>query len=182
MPEQYQGPIWILVEYKGNNNRFHWILMNIEVDMEEFKYSTHKIETWNSSATCRICSRSNFNYFRTISVSFVDLLRYQVINNSFIYFLCRAVFGNGSKGWLRVCLDVGIFARKWIQLKIPNLRWKGNDLHFQFRCLDVHGNSCENQRIAPNFKSCLDVQNMELNFDLGLGFFALYISKFLIFI
>jgi hypothetical protein len=79
----------------------------------------------------------------------------------------------------RVCLDVGIFARKWIGLKIPNLRWKGNDLHFQFHCLDVHRNSCWNQRIAPNSKSCLDVQNMELNFDLGLGFFSLYISKFL---
>jgi hypothetical protein len=67
-------------------------------------------------------------------------------------------------------------------LKFSNLRWKGNDLHFQFRCLDVHGNSCGNQRIEANSKSCLDVQNMELNFDLGLGFFALYISKFLIFI
>jgi hypothetical protein len=44
--------------------------------------------------------------------------------------------------------------------------------------LDVHENSCWNQRITPNSKSCLDVQNMELNFDLGLGFFSLYISKF----
>jgi hypothetical protein len=81
-----------------------------------------------------------------------------------------------------ICLDVGSFARKWIGLKIPNLRWKGNDLHFEFRCLDVHGNSCWNQRIAPNSKYCLDVQNMELNFNLGLGFFSLYIPKFLFFI
>jgi hypothetical protein len=57
-----------------------------------------------------------------------------------------------------------------------------NDLHFQFRCLDVHENSCWNQRIARNSKSYLDVQNMELNFNLGLGFFSLYISEFLFFI
>jgi hypothetical protein len=74
----------------------------------------------------------------------------------------------------RVCLDVGILARKGIRLKILNLRWKENDLQFQFFCLDVHGNSCWNQRIEPNSKSCLDVQNMELNFDLGLGFLTLY--------
>jgi hypothetical protein len=64
-------------------------------------------------------------------------------------------------------LDIEILAWKWIGLKIPNLRWKGNNLHFQFRCLDVHENSWWNQRIELNSKSCLDVQNMELNFGLG---------------
>jgi hypothetical protein len=41
-------------------------------------------------------------------------------------------------------LDVGILAQKWIKLKILNLRWKGNNLHFQFRCLDAHETSCWN--------------------------------------
>jgi hypothetical protein len=74
-------------------------------------------------------------------------------------------------------------SRKWVGLKIPNLRGKVNNFHFQFRCLDVHGNSCWNQRIAPN-STCLDVQSMELNFYLGLGWaskkFYLNLSNFYI--
>jgi hypothetical protein len=34
---------------------------------------------------------------------------------------------------------------------------------FQFWCLDVHEICYWNQRVAPNSKSCLDVQTMELN-------------------
>jgi hypothetical protein len=42
------------------------------------------------------------------------------------------------------------------------LRWKGNFYQFQFCCLAVHGNFCWNERLASNFKSCFDVQTLEL--------------------
>jgi hypothetical protein len=58
---------------------------------------------------------------------------------------------------VRVCLDVGILARNWIGLKIPNPWCKGNGFHFQFFCLDAHEICCWNQMVAPNSKSCLDV-------------------------
>jgi hypothetical protein len=80
--------------------RFHWILLNIEVDRGRVQVMDPLKRDMESSATCRILSISNFNLFCTISVSFVDFLRYQVINNSLIYFLSWTVFGNGSKGWL----------------------------------------------------------------------------------
>ena len=54
--------------------------------LEELKSTTQRCIPKRSTKPCQFCSTSIFYHYRTISVSFVHFLRYQVTNNSFILF------------------------------------------------------------------------------------------------
>ena len=73
-----------------NVSSFHYILLIVEVE-------STRVEIYDSLAypeeKYQMRSKGNFNHYRTISVSFVQFLSYQLTNNLFIYFICRTGFG-----------------------------------------------------------------------------------------
>jgi hypothetical protein len=78
---------WWLTDVYKPAWRVHWILLNIEPDFGRVEIMDSLKKTVINTKAWLICSRGNFNCYRNISVFFVQFLRYQVTNNSFIHFL-----------------------------------------------------------------------------------------------